>query len=404
MPRISSPTRVRSFNRSRAVQLSRRLSRRSGSVGPLFKDALCSNVARPNDWSEDPAALPNNCVDEDTELSDEDNERSALMSLPERLQQQLHWLEDLLSRMTVCASIMFVAGSFDFLPDVRRDETRRGCLLFLVGNTVYLAAAVFDLEEAITARAGGFELLMNWLFVTGSAAYVTATFFYLPETSARLEGAEILGSIGFIVGSIFFVLGCFLNGAQASITSHRPCGPPPTPFAKHVGVAASIANFIGSQSFLVASILFFPSGGDCHGDKATRNLATYLFVIGSLFFTFAAFMPIVRRNFSYSSSLPFKRSCCSLSRKVFFWADRLGALHGDYDDDDSQRDQALSPLRRLEIVLKSKFLPHLQSCFSGLRLGDFILEPARRYSVSPSLSRRASAATSSTAATASSSS
>lgn len=231
---------------------------------------------------------------EEEELAGEDE---GLLQV-EKLQLQLHWLEELLSRMTVTAGVLFVIGSFDFLPDVARIETRRGCYLFLVGNALYLAAAAFDLEEAIGSRASRFELAINVLVVAASCTYLVSTFFYIPDVALSFERdrAAVIGSLGFIVGSALFVVACFIDGARGAVTGGAGAG-------GFFAMTASICNFGGSQLFLAGSVLFFPTNHYCRGDQVARSAATLLFVVGSALFTVAAVVPILRRNQRYLADL-----------------------------------------------------------------------------------------------------
>ncbi|KAJ8601972.1 hypothetical protein CTAYLR_008804 [Chrysophaeum taylorii] len=285
--------------------------------------------------------------------------------LAERLQQQLHWLEDALARMTVGAGVFFVFGSLDFLPDRRRNETRQGCLLFLVGNTIYLAAAAFDLEEAITARANAYEICMNAAYVLGSLTYVVATLFYIPEVVAVVPRAPAVGSDGFIAGSALFVLAGFLNHVKAQ------------PHARFLVIATSATNFLGAQLFLVASVIFHPALG-C-GDQARRT-ATLMFVAGSLAFTLSGILPILPPTTGMPSSsssepraarLKGVRECASQLEGLFAQLGRLSPIfHGPIA---AYRHHA----RRCEEIHTCSMSSHgAQNLSSALRVYDEIGAPA----------------------------
>lgn len=192
--------------------------------------------------------------------------------VPEKLQQQLDGLDAFLTRLTALGAWCYIIGSFHLLPNDNH-STRWAAHLFLVGGSISLVTSMLDLEEALTARASSFELLMHAAYVAGSLIYVLATVFFVPDIASRLGWAHLAGSAGFVAGSALLVVASFINGVHGSLL-------------------ASTATFLGCQLYLVGSILYLPGLG-CHD---TRRAATLCMVLGSIAFAVASHYPLVHHR------------------------------------------------------------------------------------------------------------
>lgn len=213
----------------------------------------------------------------------------------QRLVEQSHWLEHVLAITYITGGVLFVVGSIFFLPGFERFY-HAGCLLFLIGGTAYLTTSSFDLEEAEHAGKK-FEYSMALLYVYGGCFFIVATFIFVPEITQAMGpySAQLWGSWGFIVGSLFFVLACFLNGAHTgdAFKDHKD-DPIRVYWAQALVLATTFSTMLGSILFLVGSILYLPNIG-C--DEGTVTLGTCCYIAGSFFFVVAGLLPILRTKY-----------------------------------------------------------------------------------------------------------
>ena len=83
------------------------------------------------------------------------------------------------------------------------------------GCGIYLCTSAYDLLEVWYTSDGEFDRAMNLLYVVGSVIYLVGTWLYLPGVPHLLGRMPTeLGAWCFIVGSLFFVFACFVNGAH----------------------------------------------------------------------------------------------------------------------------------------------------------------------------------------------
>jgi len=218
-----------------------------------------------------------------------------------------HWFEGYLSGLYICAGLFFVVGSVCFLPACEACY-REGVWLYFLGGLIYLKTAIFDLEEAYNVGAA-FEVAMNWLYVAGTAFYLVATFLYAPLVAEDVVGehrSELWGALGFIVGSVFFVFACFLNGAHAGDVFNDleddDDDVEDAPFkrsavlfqAKVLVLATTNCTMLGALLFLVGSVFYLPIIG-CSNE--TVLIGTWCYLVGSLLFTCAGVLPVIRRTY-----------------------------------------------------------------------------------------------------------
>mmetsp|Transcript_12120 Transcript_12120/g.48780 ORF Transcript_12120/g.48780 Transcript_12120/m.48780 type:complete len:294 (+) Transcript_12120:60-941(+) len=225
--------------------------------------------------------------------------------------------ERYLSYVYVFAGVLFTLGSILFLPGMGAAAYRSGVYAYFVGGLLYLKVALFDLEEAYISGPRFFDVAMNLLYVIGTAAYLLATVFYLPLVEGAVGGvtSTVIGSAGFIIGSLFFTFAAFLNGAHSgdafarveeivrlSQRHHSKSGGPNSLAAlcadrlaeKVLVLATTNSVMLGSLLFLVGSVLYLPVIG-C--GEMTEVIGTVLYLIGSVFFTAAGVLPIVRAHY-----------------------------------------------------------------------------------------------------------
>lgn len=207
-----------------------------------------------------------------------------------------HWFEELLAYAYIGAGVCFSIGSVDFLP--ASDQLGLGCYLYLLGGLIYFFTTLFDLEEAYKAGSKYFEVAMNILYLIGSVLYFVSTFFYVPSIAPLFgDSANLLGSCGFIAGSAFFIVACFLNGAHTgeAFSTKADAAPAKVVFwAKFLVLATTNTTNAGCIAFLVGSVLYMPNIG-C--SEPTVVIGTYIFLLGSILFTIAGILPVIRRKY-----------------------------------------------------------------------------------------------------------
>ena len=233
-------------------------------------------------------------------------DRQPWKSPPE--EEKVHWLEQFLSYAYIFACLCFVVGSICFLPSCSACYSH-GVYLYVVGGFIFLKCALFDYEEALN-NAGGrkpkiYEAIMNEIYVVGTVFYLIATVLYAPSvyTAVGAYRSELFGGIGFIVGSLFFIFACYLNGMHTGIAFTVPedvarSNPDlqiKIHFARICVLATSSCSMLGSLLFLVGSVLYLPVLG-CN--DMTAVIGTWQYIIGSLFFFAGGVIPVLRRKYA----------------------------------------------------------------------------------------------------------
>ena len=169
---------------------------------------------------------------------------------------------------------------------------------------------------------------MNALYVVGSVIYLVGTGLYLP--GVPLLGGRLpteLGAWCFIVGSLFFIHACFINGAHTgdvfAEASTKVEDKRATVLLNRMKINVLLTtNFtmLGSACFLVGSVLYLPTIG-C--EEFTALCGTWLFILGSILFVAAGVLPIVNKHLRASSeALPFAERPASLGPVGVYAGDR----------------------------------------------------------------------------------
>lgn len=177
------------------------------------------------------------------------------------------WLEPWIGRLYVLAGVFFVVGSICFLPEFE-EWYLDGCIFYFAGGAIYLLTSSYDLAEVWSSADGGFDRAMNELYVCGSVIYLVGTAFYLPGAPMLLgrKPTEI-GAWCFIVGSLFFIHACFVNGAHtgdAFAAAERRDDEHASKILRSMKVYTLVTTnctMLGSAAFLVGSVLYLPTIG-----------------------------------------------------------------------------------------------------------------------------------------------
>lgn len=235
------------------------------------------------------------------------------------------------------ASLIFVAGSFDFFPGTPLPKYFEGCQLFIVGSVTYLALALFATYEIVAdARLEGSkpdtaDLIEQALYVIGSALFVYGTFLFTPPLSevtaaatsdavvGTTEGArqlsvtffgrayDIIVSAGMPEpepaeadvkkGDLLFAIGSILYSVAAFVSALRAAGGAGTDarslLRRRTAIATASLYEIGGVCFIVGSLGYVPPGtigiSSCpDGVRVLETFGASLFVLGSAFYTLGA--------------------------------------------------------------------------------------------------------------------
>jgi hypothetical protein len=199
-------------------------------------------------------------------------------------------LEEALGVAYVLAGVAFVVGSIFFLKSFSAFYAL-GCYLYLAGGLIYLTTTCYDARQAMRENKT-YEVAMNMLYVVGSGLYLLGTVCYLPSAIAIFPRATECGAWLFIVGSLFFIHACFVNGAHAGafFSEQLPMDPRKVALARVLVLITTNSTMLGSCAFLVGSVLYLPTIG-C-GELAETD-GTWTFVVGSLLFVLSGVLPLV---------------------------------------------------------------------------------------------------------------
>ena len=220
------------------------------------------------------------------------------------------WLEPWIGRAYVLAGCFFILGSALFFPEFK-EYYLEGCCFYFAGGGIYLCTSAYDLLEVWHTSGGEFDRAMNLLYVVGSVVYLVGTLLYLPGMP-RLGGRlpTELGAWCFIVGSLFFIYACFVNGAHTGdvfadasaqlVREDRRAAASLRQMKVNVLLATS-CTMLGSACFLVGSVLYLPTIG-C--GELTLRCGTWLFVVGSGLFVCAGVLPIVKKQLRAADDVP----------------------------------------------------------------------------------------------------
>ena len=240
----------------------------------------------------------------------------------------------------VIASVMFVRGSFDFLPGTSPQDYLDGCTLFIIGSMVYLALALFEAyERAEDAKLQGrgsiapAELVEQMLYVLGSAFFLIGTVLFTPNLNgsddvlpALVEGAgdeaqqvtiSFLGRQFFLAsgslpevpdssiftGDQFFVLGSVLFSVAAFVSALIGAGgsssdDPLTVLRRRTSIACASLYELGGVAFVVGTIGYIPAStigiGACPDGARTLQFAGgTMYIAGSVLYLIGSLLTLV---------------------------------------------------------------------------------------------------------------
>jgi len=195
--------------------------------------------------------------------------------------------------LDIIAAGIFIVGSVCFIPRYSVDFSvfLMGCVLYVVGSAIYAVVCSFTLWEAIHEKGiASFEAGENFLYATGSWAYLLGSVLYYPGEDqykqlealqdvsfvqySNLFARELSGTILFIVGSFLFAFAAFTNALN-----QRKFGE----WSSRMLTIVTALYLGGSILFAMGSVGFLPNIGS---NTMLLCLAAWCFVVGScLFFT-----------------------------------------------------------------------------------------------------------------------
>lgn len=203
--------------------------------------------------------------------------------------------------LDIIAAIVFVIGSFCFLPPYSDDIDvfLAGCILFVVGGVFYLAICVCSFCEALSQKGlMTFEAGENGLYLVGSWLFLVGTFLYWPpeahykhiENMKDLSLGQLLnlfepefeGTILFIVGSVMFAFAAFLNALNQREFDA---------WTSRLLSAITSLYLGGSLLFSMGSVAFLPNLG-C--GRQMLQIGAWMFIIGSFLFLIGACLSLWR--------------------------------------------------------------------------------------------------------------
>ena len=199
-------------------------------------------------------------------------------------------------------SLMFISGSYLLYPEMVGRCGLRACkffaaLLFIVGSVFFLCGSVATLihskaylcnDPTLTGIVVSY-LIAGVLYVMGSCNFLPGVEAYIGNTNA--------GLIMFIVGSIIFIVSPIIN-IQRSFRMLQKDEMTRLKFV--VETVVGVLYVLGSALFVIGCIFFFP--------WLYYDWSITLFLIGSVFFQLATFIPPVHRFYRYLNRRERKRA------------------------------------------------------------------------------------------------
>ena len=193
---------------------------------------------------------------------------------------KIHWQWEAANGVLyLLGGLTFIAGSIFFLPAIQADHPRAGEWIFFGGSLLYLVVTLHDLLESLGyLRSHGGKTLWNMLdfsaalvYVGGTILFTVGSIFFLP--AADLESA---GAWCFIIGSLLFLVGPFINIVQivkaASLTRLQLLN------------ATAVSFALGALLFLVASIPYLWDLVNGHDSRVLFTYVGWEYVTGSVLF------------------------------------------------------------------------------------------------------------------------
>lgn len=191
----------------------------------------------------------------------------------------------LLEILDLSASVTFLVGSSCFLPEYASNVATfmHGCDFFVFGSLIYCVVTTYTLVEAVkTKGALSFEAYENGLYLAGSASYLIGTWLYWPEPGHVAPYIEYMGGTERVsrphVGDVMFEL---RRSTSASKMNE-------TPMNFHLWKESFAQQHQHHKSSGLLSIDL-----NMYYHEWTGSV---LFIIGSLFFTLAAFTNALKQR------------------------------------------------------------------------------------------------------------
>jgi len=206
----------------------------------------------------------------------------------------------------IMSGLIILIGSCCFLPTFSSDREIFicGCLLFVLGTTGYLGLSIFALAEALYMRGvESLEACENSLYVAGAMLFNAGTILYWPEeanwpitiASKNLApgqyfnwfSPEFEGTVLFIIGSLFFAMGAYVNGLSLHHFE--------TPVHKMM-TASTTCYMVGAILFIMGSVAWLPELG-C--GQQMEEFGAVMYVIGSLFYVTGSLISVIRLSVQF---------------------------------------------------------------------------------------------------------
>mmetsp|Transcript_35248 Transcript_35248/g.101231 ORF Transcript_35248/g.101231 Transcript_35248/m.101231 type:complete len:303 (+) Transcript_35248:544-1452(+) len=163
----------------------------------------------------------------------------------------------------VLASVMFVVGSFCFLPGPWED-IRIGDILFIFGSFIYLGKSAISMRElcsdhghhVVKAVEHGADFFENVCYFVACIVFTAGCVLWWPGIYANKESklvGQIIASWCFIIGSLGFVVASFCNAVLLSKSKM---------FALIPGKSGELVYFLAFTSLLCSQLggVFFTTG------------------------------------------------------------------------------------------------------------------------------------------------
>jgi hypothetical protein len=203
-----------------------------------------------------------------------------LLSLPkhpDEIASHARW-ENVQAILYKAGGVGFVAGSVFFFPALG-PYLNVGAWIYFWASILYLVVAGHDLAEVARYRRrqpslSAVERLEGWAaaaYFGGTLLFMAGSLLFLPRIDLPRAGAWC-----FIVGSLLFVVGAFINVIQVPGKSRR---------GNLQLINLTAVTFVsGSLLFLVASVPYLWDPATARGERVLDAFAASQYLAGSLFF------------------------------------------------------------------------------------------------------------------------
>ena len=193
-------------------------------------------------------------------------------------------------------SVMFIVGSFYFYPSYKKDcgDIKNcalvGTLLFILGSYFFLQGSVIAFILSGGSTYQDMPLAVNGLLYIGAnTLFVIGSVFFLPSITEVIT--DETGVILFTLGSVIFVVAPCYNVYRAlDLLKHGMI----TSFQCKLTIFIAVLYIVGSLAFVVGSIYFLPS--------IFQTFSVTLFVFGSLCFQCSALLAPLKYGWKLCST------------------------------------------------------------------------------------------------------